>query len=376
MKLSIKLDTREKGKTDKGYPIVVSYSENYKKKLWRLGFFSFKKDWNQALEAPKKSHPDFYTILDSIDIIKNRIGSIQRDSFTTAFAENEVYEILFKKSHLTFYDSAMDYIGINSRSTAWSAVRCFDKYFPAVPLDGVNDAMVRKFISVLLKSGKKPAGVDSYIRSLRAVWNKITTLPNPFAKKPVEIPDKINTVATVLDLQALERADLEYTGTFGGYAQYRDYFLLMFYLGGIDPEVLAKLRYDVHVVDSRIVFNRDKGRSKVACNNLIPGLAWNILKKYDCRPYLVPINQAGTYKTFMGNFNRRLKLLSKKIGLSKEVRPKTPRYTFINRAQELLIDERITGQIVGHRRKTTTSLYTNAFPLVVQDDAHLKVISV
>ncbi|MEE9361167.1 MAG: hypothetical protein V3U92_01055 [Cellulophaga sp.] len=62
--------------------------------------------------------------------------------------------------------------------------------------------------------------------------------------------------------------------------------------------------------------------------------------------------------------------------MSKILKPKTPRYTFINRAQELLVDERITAQIVGHKSKSTTSIYTNNFSLVAQDEAHLKIVKV
>ena len=143
-----------------------------------------------------------------------------------------------------------------------------------------------------------------------------------------------------------------------GFNNYRNYWLLMFYLGGIDPEVLSKLRYDRHLVNGRIVFNRDKGNSKTSCNNIVPKQAVEILELYkkSGEPYFVPIHNAKNYRTFSGNFSRRMRELSRKLDLSVELRPKSARYTFIDRAQQMLIDERVTAQIVGHKRKTTTSI--------------------
>jgi hypothetical protein len=64
------------------------------------------------------------------------------------------------------------------------------------------------------------------------------------------------------------------------------------------------------------------------------------------------------------------------LNLTRRPLTKSARYSFINRAQQLLIDERITAEIVGHKRKTTTSIYSNSFPLEVRDQAHAKIIDV
>ena len=233
------------------------------------------------------------------------------------------------------------------------------------------------FRDQLLKEGNRPSGVDSYIRSLKALWSKFSDKPNPFKGVTTHIPDTIKIVASVSDLDILRDAKLESSSNYGGYNNYRNYWLLMFYLGGIDPEVLSKLRYDRNVVNGRIVFNRNKGNSKTGCNNIIPKQAQEILEHYKDKgsPFLVPIHKANSYKTFSGNFSRRLRELSKKLGLGVELRPKSARYTFIDRAQQILIDERVTAQIVGHKRRTTTSIYTNNFPLKFQDESHLRIIS-
>lgn len=371
VKITIKLDKRTAGLTSKGFPIVVSI----KGKLFRTGYFSVSKNWNTALENPKTGHPDYYLLSDYLDVLKLRIKKILRKSIRENISVADAKAFIFKEDHDTFYAAGIGFLGKEDRSTKWSALQKFNTIYPNIVFSEVSKKMVTDFKENLLKAGHKPAGVDSYLRSLRALWGKVSNEENPFSKFSVEIPQKVNIVANREDIYKLEKADLPYNGTIGSQGNYRDYELLMFYFGGIDPEVLAKLRYDQHIINGRAIFNRNKGRSKVACNLLIPPVAWKILKKYDCAPYLVPIYKASNYKNFLSNFNRRFRKVCRDLGLSVEMRPKSARYTFIDRAQQLLVDERVTAQIVGHKRKTTTSLYTNDFPLQVQDYAHLRIIS-
>ncbi|WP_291866531.1 hypothetical protein [Maribacter sp.] len=393
MKINIKLDKRSSGKTEEGYPIVISFQ----KTALRTGYYSKPAHWNNNLSEPKKSHPDYYFLSDFLDPIKSRIKNIIKESRLKNISKNEIKAALFKKDSKVFYTAAMNLFPEKYRGTDWSAVRSFNNFRPSIYFTEITKETSFQYSQSLLKKGNKPAGVDSYIRSLKSVWTKLSNAPNPFKGINIEIPDKVNTVATTEDIKKLKQFRKDHTLYYqqkneynqviktttkkaarsignGGFINYCNYWLLMFYLGGIDPEVLAKLRYDKHVINNRIVFNRNKGRSKTSCNNIIPSEAWEILKNYTSQPYLVPIYKTKNYDTFSTNFSERMKIFSDRLCLSVRLKPKSGRYTFIDRAQQLLIDERIAGQIVGHKRKTTTSLYANDFPYPVQDKAHLKII--
>lgn len=397
MKLNIKLDCRKSGQTPQGFPIVVHFAANYKQRDWRTGHYAKKKEWNERMATPTSKHPEYYLLLDYLSSLKLAISDIILQTKNRPISMNEVKVHLFKKEIKIFNNAAMESFEKGYKGTVWSAVRSFNKFAPNLLFSEITNELAIKYRDHLLKKGNKPGGVDSYMRSLRAIWNRLSKEPSPFSGVPVEIPETIKTVANNLDLAKLklfqenglynikktDHNNQEKTFTIkasksigtGGYINYTNYWLLMFYLGGIDPEALSKLRYDKNVVGKRIVFNRDKGRSKMSCNNSIPKEAWEILKLYDCKPYLVPIYKNKNYHSFSTNFSERMRLLSNRIELSVELRPKSARYTFINKAQQLLIDERITSQIVGHKRRTTTSIYTNDFPQSVQDEAHLKIIN-
>jgi hypothetical protein len=149
----------------------------------------------------------------------------------------------------------------------------------------------------------------------------------------------------------------------------------MFYLGGIDFIDLAHLRYDKHIINGRVQFKRFKGGTDASVNNKMFDCVFEILSKFECYPYLVPIYKRADYKSYLRKVNGYFK--SRTIDLSLERIPKTKsaRYSFINRAQQLLIDERITMEIVGHSKKSVHSIYTNEFPLSVRDQAHEKIIN-
>ena len=375
MKIHVQLDGRKSGLTANGFPIIICVTDNYQQKKWRTGHFAKPNQWNERLSMPNPKHPEYYVLSDYLSEIKLRISNILMDASRRKVPLEEIKSSLFKTDYTVFYDAALANFPEDYKGTKLSAIRSFNEYYTGATFLEISHGMVENYIAAMLGKGNSPGGVDSYIRSLRSMWYKLSTEENPFAKKKIELPEKINRVATTNDIEILKNASLSSKGQFSGENHYRNYWLLMFYLGGIDPEALAKLRYDKNVVGERIIFNRNKGRSKTAGSNIIPPQAWEILKLYDCKPFLVPIFMAKDYSGFLKNFNRRFRVVCKKLELSVELRPKSARYTFIDRAQQLLVDERITAQIVGHKRKTTTSIYTNDFPKSVQDQAHLSIIS-
>ena len=376
MNITIKINKRRSKLTPKGYPIVVYATKNYQEREWRTGYFTHLNVWDERLGSPKRQHPEYYHLLDYLSFMRSKINEAKLESKTRSISFEETKEFLFNTKRDSFLDAAMGLFDDGFRGTEWSAIRRFDKFYPNSTFDNVSKHVAISFRDQLLSEGHRHSGVDSYIRSLKALWNKLTDKPNPFKGIVTPIPQTIKTVASTEDLLKLSNARLASSKEYGGFEHLRNYWLLMFFLGGIDPEVLSKLRYDQHVIHGRIVFNRNKGNSRTSCNNIIPERAKEILERYkeEGSPFLVPIHKAKSYRSFSTNFSRRMRELSRKVGLSIELRPKSARYTFIDRAQQLLIDERVTAQIVGHKRRTTTSLYTNDFPLEFQDNAHFKII--
>jgi integrase len=364
MKLSIKLDKSKRAENDKGHPIIVYITSNYGEKKIRTDYRAKKNQWNEKLFEPTKKHPDYYNLFRYIQELKTKISKIQFESTRTTLSIDEAVAMLFRKNFDSFFEIGME--GLNKYSTKASALKSFNKFAPNIGMHEIKTNLVGKYFAAELKKGRTARGVDSYKRSLKSIWNNNSTGPNPFNVQ-IKIPEKENRVATTEDLIKLKNANLSGMSEF-----YRDCWLLMFYLGGIDLEVLKRLKKE-NVVGDRVCFNRSKGNSETFCSNIILPEAQELIDKYQ-EDYFVPIHKY-VYREFRSNFSRRFKPVCKKLGLTVELSPKNVRHTFIDRAQNLLIDERVVGQIVGHKFKTTTSLYTNQFPKVIQDEAHSKIVA-
>ena len=176
------------------------------------------------------------------------------------------------------------------------------------------------------------------------------------------------------DLRKIANNDIKrhFSSRGGSVSEYLDYFMLCFYLGGIDLVDLKNLKKS-NIVDGRVEFNRSKGGTNVFVSNRVFPEAQAILDKYNESEYLVPLHNLN-YDGYLGNLSRRYIRMQEKLNLSRKPYSKAPRYTFINRAKELLIDERITKQLVGHSEATTHSIYKDAFPYAVIDKAHKRII--
>lgn len=363
MNITIKLDKSKRALNEQGHPVIVYITANYGEKKIRTEYRAKKNQWNERLSEPTKKHPDYINLHRYVNKLKSKANDIIFESTKQRLSIDEVVNLLFRKNSDTFFELAKQ--GLPKFDTKMSALNSFNEFAPNIRMDELDMKTAKKYVQERLKKNE-PGGVDSYRRSLRALWNKISNEPNPF-KFPVKIPDKEQRVATTKDLKTLKRAKLTGVAEF-----YRDCWMLMFYLGGIDLEVLARLKKE-NIVGDRVNFNRNKGNSDTFCSNIIIPEAQKIIDKY-MDDYFMPIHKY-VYKEFRSNFSRRFKPVCRKLKLTTELTPKNVRHTFIDRAQQLLVDERVTAQLVGHKIRTTTSIYTNEFPREVQDKAHIKITS-
>ena len=124
MKASLKLLTSIT--TSKGHPIIIYLSGGYKDKRIRIGHHSLKKDWNEKLSEPKRTHLDYYELYRTCQDIKVKISKINHscNSIEGALA------ILDSKPKSNFFDTCSN--GLYKLDTKYSALKSFDKFAPTV----------------------------------------------------------------------------------------------------------------------------------------------------------------------------------------------------------------------------------------------------
>lgn len=376
MKATIKLISSYK-ETKKGFPIYIDlvHLKQRKRKIIGYSVLGF---WDYTKSQPFRQHPEYFELLPEILTYKAKITKLHYGNYTFEQATQMLFGIVNKHS-INFYENALTLCDDSTNGKLYRTVlNSFNLMFPRVLTEDITRYQVRRYMDSLLKVNSAN-GVHTYMRTLNAIFSKLSTKENPFKgirPKKVKTINKALSDSDVIKLittrTLLKKFDGRNTIDTINYPRY--YWMLMFYLGGIDFVDLAKLRYDRHVINNRIQFNRNKGGTNVFVNNLIPEEAKAILRLFNCQPYLVPIHKYKDHHSQLLWCNKRLNERTIDLNLTKKPLTKSARYTFITKAQQLLIDERITIEIVGHAQQKTHSIYTDEFPLEVRDRAHKKII--
>ena len=169
--------------------------------------------------------------------------------------------------------------------------------------------------------------------------------------------------------------------------KYRDLFMLMFYLIGINVKDVLHLK---EIINGRIEFRRAKTKKLYSIK--VQPEAMDIINMYRGKKYLLNfLDSYDNYRNFFSHFNQNLK----KIGTSewtenptsksnfkkkKVYKPLYPflssyyaRHTWATIASDLDIPEKTIRMALGHGTRTTTDIYIN-FDMRKVDEANRKVI--
>lgn len=377
MRGKIRLDGRKHCETDKGFPVVIYLTKDNKEKLILTGYHSKKEHWDKINSLPTKKHPDFLNLLNFIELKKIRLFKLLDKAKKENISLNKAETILKGFDTGIFYKDASN---LELNRAYETALNSFNKYFPEYSYAEITKKTVETYVNILLKTkvnGKprNPNGVISYLERLKASWNKLDKEDNPFNSVRI-IPIKTKKKA-LIDEDLVKLKEHNYkphpNSKQGGIYNYINYWLLCFYLGGIDLVDLKNLKRK-DIVNNRIEFTRSKGGTNVFVSNFIFPQAQEILDQYKDKTYLVPLARMKDYNMFIPNMSRHFEKIQKDLGLSRKPYSKAARHTFITRAQQLLIDERIAIEIVGHAQTSTHSIYKDEFPYSVRDEAHKKII--
>lgn len=164
--------------------------------------------------------------------------------------------------------------------------------------------------------------------------------------------------------------------------EYRDMFMLMFYLVGINAADLFLARKE-QMVDGRINYKRKK-TGKLYSVKVQPE-AMAIIEKYQGKDYLLsPMDRYNNYKNYLQHMNKALSTLGINYTTSSEKKGKAifpqlstywSRHTWATLAYEIGIPVDVIGQALGHsdRQHTITMIYIRMDDKKV-DEANRKVL--
>jgi integrase len=387
--MEISLLLYKNSSTKNGFPLKLYVYENRKSRHYiPTGYYSFENDWDFNKGLPKNSHPNYRGILNYVYSKNLEINNLNSRIINENLSFNSIINLLTTDKNLnSFTDFWEDLYKEYDRrklgksvfyKETLSSFRLFQK---DVQFDEINYLFLTKFKEFKYSKGCSSGGINTYLTAIRAVRNEAInrevfvpkSAKNPFSgmmEKKVKTKDKYFTIDEMRKIIPL----LPVENKFNKRAiPYENYFLLCFYLGGIDFIDLANLRYDEHVKNGRIRFTRFKGGTNEFINNKIIPEAQAILDKYNCKPFLVDVHKY-QYNSMRANFGKRFGKWLESIGITSYFGTKTPRYTFIDLGKQLQLNRDVVKEIVGHASKDVHSIYEGIFSEPVKDEVHEKIV--
>ena len=218
-----------------GYPIKVRLTDGKTKKSTyiRTGYYSKRKDFDTE---PKRSHPQYseliYDYTDWIKKIATLLPRANRNKWSLEYLVKQ-----FKQEE--YFDADQFIGGLNLSESTKQIYRRGVKWLQCNDFANLSGEYVSRRVARWPHSNN---GLNIYIRSLNALWNKAVSQgylrgENPFVGKT--LPSE-RTRSKSLSLEELKivfdcRESL-----------YKDMFLLQLYLGGIDFVDLWNLNYREH----------------------------------------------------------------------------------------------------------------------------------
>ncbi|MBQ0074647.1 MAG: phage integrase SAM-like domain-containing protein [Prevotella sp.] len=285
-----------------------------------------------------------------LDLLKQKI----RNSLFGCYSEKYLYEYIndFKETKT----------GRGTRENYHYTAKAVREFDSRATLD-IDELWLERFERHRRKTTKQNS-TAIHLRNIRAVFNwarknrytnnypfdRFTIKHEKTRKRNVSI-NSLAEIATKQNLNYLER--------------YRDLFMLMFYLIGINLTDLLEAKKN-QLIDGRLEYERAKTHKWYSVK--VEPEAMTIINKYKGKDYLLNIRDKASVHSFTSKIDQNLKDIYP--GLSTYY----ARHSWATIAYSLGISKDVISQALGHSNgASVTEIYIERDPILV-DDANRKVI--
>lgn len=250
----------------------------------------------------------------------------------------------------------------------------FDRKLAARNFEDLTRDYLKDFEDYCARSEKKNTR-NIHLRNIRTVFNDAIdsgiTTAYPFRKYPLSPEATIKKALTVEQMRTLASYPCEQSQV-----QYRDIFLLMFYLRGINIGDLLQAK-DSDIIDGRLLYRRNKVGTLFSVK--IEPEAAAILDRYKGSQWLLnPLDRYKSYLDYLHHLNAALKGIGRanrgRLGLFPELSSNWARHTWASVASALDIPKEVISKSLGHSfGLSVTDIYID-FDSRKVDEANRRVI--
>ncbi len=394
MKYKFTLDKRRE-KNDGSFPVVLQIFNEDKIRI-STNLYAFLGEWDDNSFFCKKSenYARKNAILNKIKYDMDKLAFSLEDSkeymsdkkLRETICEN-IFQKRKKKSERIFIDYLDEFVAKKKNNGTKSVYidtrNKILKFDDQCSFKSMDKKWLERFEQWMIDRGMKTNAYAIHLRNIRAIFNyaideEYTTL-YPFRKFKIKKEETRKRSLTVEQLRMLRDYPCD-----DYQKKYRDMFLLMFYLLGINAADLF-LAKKTDVVNGRLEYKRAK-TGKLYSVKIEPE-AEDLLEKYKGKgEYLVNVMDSyKNYKDYLHRMGDGLKNIGemerKGLGGKKMIKPLFPdlssywsRHTWATLAAEIDIPIETISAALGHSYgSSTTNIYIR-FDLKKVDDANRKVI--
>jgi len=259
-----------------------------------------------------------------------------------------------------------------------------------VPMDALTPSWLKSFEAYLRSSGNCWNTISTYMRILNAAYNEAVTTnyavfrPLLFNKVYTGVVSDRQNALDTQDMEKLIKLSFDENSPLKPILQQTlQYFTMMFLLRGMPfvDIVYLKKRELKH---NTISYRRMKTGRPLIVELEAPALVLlnALANKNESSPYLFPFlhHPDGSekaykeYRTALKNFNNRLEVIGKEVGLKQKITTYTARHTWVTIAFNCNISSAIISQAVGHSSIKVTETYLKPFQQAAIDAANKQVI--
>ena len=393
--LTLILDTRRK-RRDNSYPIILRLIHLQQSTSISTGFSVQKKYWDNIKKKIRNTYNGTSSVgrINSI-LIKQRANSIDiinklHDRGELSFLSLvEVKEKIAQKSKYdSFYLFGESLIDELTKSRRYGTARSYAGLLGIMMVftkekdlkfNEVNYNFLKRFEQFhLSKKGNTLNGLASYLRVLRAIYNKgvkeglIDGQAYPFEKYRIKTTP---TEKRAIDIKYIrEIFELKLDKNQALY-HYRNYFLLSYMLFGISFVDLAFLKI-ANIVDGRIRFQRKKTSKHydIKLTDQINKILKIYTKGKSDTDFIFSIIKRDTlelqYKDVewaRHRYNKGLKKIGELCGIEQRLTSYVSRHSFATQAMLQDIPLSAISSMLGHSKLSTTQIYLKSLPSEILD---------
>ncbi|MBS1585483.1 MAG: site-specific integrase [Bacteroidetes bacterium] len=389
------LDERHQ-KTDKTYPLKIRITVNRKHKEQSLGIFLLKEQWDSDNSRVKPSHPNAKLI--SLAITK-KLNEVQQtalkyettDKVYTAgdiSGTTKVNNVSFQAFAQGEIDSMMAAGRVGNAITYRTATNRIIEYTgnKSLRFEQIDYRLLEAFTSKMLAEGITRNAIASYMREIRAIYNKaikadvVEVKYYPFNKYKIKTTKTISRSLTIEQMKSIVSLNLT-PGTPIWHS--RNYFLLSFCLIGMNFTDMFLLT-PASIQNGRLVYSRSK--TKKVYSVYLHQVANQLLDLYkgSGTHYLLPVLVKGDSPLqvkkkalqAIKNTNEYLGRIAKECGIDTEITTYYARYTWANICKGLGYSKDLIAEALGHSYgNAVTGIYLDNYGNDVIDGANATIIS-